>query len=114
MSQAKKIKRILNKSIKSVCKNRAEFVVDPLRDFTRKGKLPLDKSIKTVLAFTSKSLNGEMIDIYGSSPDMPTASALFQRRAKIKPSAFEHVFHTFTSQLPLPNTTDGLRMLACL
>ena len=97
MSSTKRIKRNLKKSIKSVCKRRAEFVVDPSRDFTRHGKLPLEACIKSVLSFTSKSYNGEMVDLFACKPDMPTVSALHQRLGKIKYSAFQEVFSSFTS-----------------
>ena len=67
MSSAKKIKRFLNKIINAVCKRRSEFVVNPLNDFTRQGKLPLELCVKTVLSFTSKSFGGEMVDFSAAS-----------------------------------------------
>ena len=112
MSSAKRIKRHLNRSIKSVCSRRKEFVVNPLGDFTRHGKLSMDKTIKTVLSFTSKSLNGEIIDLYGSKPDMPSASALHQRLGKIKSSAFAEVFRSFTSMCRKPSSFEGYNLYA--
>lgn len=112
MSSAKRIKRHLNQSIKSVCNRRKEFVVNPLGDFTRHGKLPMDKTIKSVLSFTSKSLNGEIIDLFGSKPDIPSASALHQRLGKIKPSAFAEVFRSFTSMCRKPSAFDGYNLYA--
>lgn len=112
MSSTKRIKRNLNQSIKSVCSRRPEFVVNPRGDFTRCGKLPMDKTIKTVLSFTSKSLNGEIIDIFGCKPDMPSASALHQRLGRIKPSAFAEVFRCFTSLCRKPSAFDGYDLYA--
>ena len=112
MSSTKRIKRFLKKSIKSVCKRRADFVVDPLRDFTRHGKLPLERCIHTVLSYTSKSLSGEMVDLFGCKPDMPTVSALHQRLGKIKFSAFEEVFSTFTSACDKRNSFIGYNLYA--
>ena len=112
MSSTKRIKRNLKNSIKSVCKRRAEFVVNPLRDFTRHGKLPLKLCIGTVLSFTSKSLNGEMVDLFGCKPDMPTVSALHQRLGKIKYSAFQEVFSSFTSACKRRKLFNGYNLYA--
>lgn len=112
MSSTKRIKRNLKNSIKSVCKRRAEFVVNPLRDFTRHGKLPLKLCIGTVLSFSSKSLNGEMVDLFGCKPDMPTVSALHQRLGKIKHSAFQEVFSSFTSACKKRKLFNGYNLYA--
>ena len=37
----------------------------------------------------SKSLTNELIDMFDSSPEMPSASAFVQQRSKIKPDAFK-------------------------
>lgn len=112
MSSAKKIKRFLNKSINAVCKRRFEFVVNPLRDFTRQGKLPLELCVKTVLSFTSKSFGGEMVDFFGCKSDMPTVSALHQRLGKIKSSLFKEVFSSFTSACYKPESTNDYNLYA--
>ena len=40
----------------------------------------------------SKSLTNELIDMFDSSPEMPSASAFVQQRSKIKPDAFKTIF----------------------
>ena len=95
MNQIKRIKAALNKSIKTVCQSPSEYCKNPEKDFTRRKKLPMDRVIKTVLGFSSKSLNNEIIDIFAGNPDIPSASALVQQRTKILPSTFEEVFKRF-------------------
>ncbi len=47
----------------------------------------------------SKSLTNELIDLFHTSPDMPTSSAFSQQRCKLKPEAFKAVFNGFSSEL---------------
>lgn len=112
MNQIKKTKVALNKSIKAVCKCPSEYCRNSEKDFTRRKKLPMDKVIKTVLGFSSKSLNNEMIDIFSGDTELPSASAFVQQQAKILPSAFEDVFKRFTNSVNYMKLFEGYRLLA--
>ena len=112
MNQIKKIKTALNKSIQTVCQSTSEYCRNPEKDFTRRKKLPMDKTIKTVLGFSSKSLHNELIDILSGDTEMPSASAFVQQRAKILPSAFEAIFLQFTNRVKRMKLFDGYRLLA--
>ena len=92
MNQIKRIKAALNKSIKAVCKSPSQYCRNPEKDFTRKKKLPMDKVIKTLLGFSSKSLSNEIIDVFSGDNEMPSASAFVQQRSKILSTAFVDVF----------------------
>ena len=81
MNQIKKIKSALFKSIKAVCESPNKYCRNPKKDFTRRKKLPMDKTIKTVLGFSSKSLTNEMTDIFSRDNEMPSVSAFVQQRA---------------------------------
>ena len=59
----------------------------------------------------SKSLTNELIDMFDSSPEMPSASAFVQQRSKIKPDAFKTIFESFTSKITTKKS-DTLRILA--
>ncbi len=59
----------------------------------------------------SKSLTNELIDIFDSSPEMPSASAFVQQRSKIKSEAFKAIFESFTSKI-IHKKSDTLRILA--
>ena len=112
MNQIKGIKAALNKSIKTVCQSPMDYCRNPKKDFTRRKKLPMDKVIKTILGFSSKSLNNEMIDIFSGNTEMPSASALVQQRSKILPTAFEDIFKEFTTLTNPVKLYDGFRLLA--
>ena len=112
MNQVKRIKAALSKSIKAVCQSTSRYCRNPETDFTRRKKLPMDKVIKTVLGFSSKSLNNEMIDIFSGNTELPSASALVQQRSKILPAAFEDVFKQFINTMNPIKLFDGYRLLA--
>ena len=112
MNQIKRIKAALIKSIKTVCQLPSEYSRNPKKDFTRRKKLPMDRVIKTVLGFSSKSLSNELIDMFIGNADMPSASALVQQRSKILPAAFEDIFKMFTTLINPIKLCDGYRLLA--
>lgn len=58
----------------------------------------MDKVIKTVLGFSSKSLNNEMIDIFSGNTELP--------------SAFEDVLKQFINTMNPIKLFDGYRLLA--
>ena len=112
MNQIKRIKSTLNKCIKTVCQSPSQYCRNPEKDFTRKKKLPMDKVIKTVLGFSSKSLSNEIIDVFSGDTKIPSASAFVQQRSKILSSAFEDIFKQFTNRINAVKLFEGYRLLA--
>ena len=112
MNQIKGIKATLNKCIKTVCQSPGEYCRNPEKDFTRRKKLPMGKVIKTVLGFSSKSLNNEIIDAFSGDTKIPSASAFVQQRSKILSSAFEDIFKQFTNRINAVKLFEGYRLLA--
>lgn len=112
MNQIKRIKATLNKCIKTVCQSPREYCRNPEKDFTRRKKLPMGKVIKTVLGFSSKSLNNEIIDAFSGDTKIPSASAFVQQRSKILSSAFEDIFKQFTNRINAVKLFEGYRLLA--
>lgn len=112
MKTTRKIKNTLNNCIKNTCQSKEKHCVNPKSDFTRNKKLPMEKVIKAVLGFSSKSLNNEMIDIFGNDVDIASVSAFVQQRSKIKASAFEEIFRTFTNEISKEKLFGGYRLLA--
>lgn len=47
----------------------------------------------------SGSLSNELIDLFHSSPKMPSVSAFVQQRSKIKPEAFKAIFGGFSRKI---------------
>ena len=105
------LKNLLLSEIHSVSQRAEEFAVEAGKHFTRKRKLPIETLIKTIIGMESKSLTNELIDVFDSEPDMPSASAFVQQRSKIKADAFRNIFDGFTSKL-INENTDELRVLA--
>lgn len=112
MKECKRIRTALNKCIKTVCQSTNQYCRNPEKDFTRRKKLPMDKVIKTVLGFSSKSLSNELIDIFSGDTSMASASAFVQQRSKILPSAFEEIFKQFISAMNPVKLYEGYRLLA--
>lgn len=108
----KKIKRILKKQIKTMSEHPDLYVKTPGKDFSRKRKLPFQKTISTILSLTGKSLNNELLDIFDLNISMPTVSAFIQQRNKIDYRAFEALFHSFTNAVNEQNLFKGYRLLA--
>lgn len=108
----KKIKRILKKQIKIMSEHPELYVKNPGKDFSRKRKLPFQKTINTILSLTGKSLSNELLDIFDLNISMPTVSAFIQQRNKIDYRAFEALFHSFTNAVNEPKLFKGYRLLA--
>ena len=109
--KVKQIKTILISEIKKVANNASAYCFNPTVDFTRKRKLPLEMILKGIIAMESKSLTNELIDLFHTAPDIPTASAFSQQRCKLKPEAFKAVFDGFSDRL-IKNFTDELPIFA--
>ena len=61
---------------------------------------------------TRKTLKNEILDLFGVTPENPTASAFVQQRSKIKSEAFYRLFRNFTSSNRQINLFRGFRLLA--
>ena len=107
----KQIKQILLSEIKKVSDRADEFCLNPGKCFVRKRKLSFETVIRGIIGIGSKSLTNELIDMFDSSPEMPSASAFVQQRSKIKPDAFKTIFESFTSKITTKKS-DTLRILA--
>ena len=90
------IKKLLFSEIKSVSSRFADFCMSAGKDFTRNRKISFETVLKTIIGMESSSLTNELIDAFGISPDMPSASAFIQQRNKVKAEAFKAVFDGFT------------------
>lgn len=107
----KQVKQILLSEIKKVSDRADEFCLNPGKCFVRKRKLSFETVIRGIIGMESKSLTNELIDMFDSSPEMPSASAFVQQRSKIKPDAFKTIFESFTSKITTKKS-DTLRILA--
>jgi len=111
-NHALSLKEKLFEIIAEMSKNKKDYVVNPEKDFTRDRKLPFQSMIQTIFSMGGQSIRKELLAQLGFSTETPTASAFVQQREKILPSAFEHIFHTFTFNLPTCKQYMGYRLLA--
>lgn len=94
-----KIKSFFLSAIHTVESKISEYVVNPGKDLTRTKKLPPGRLMNFLVSQGSSSTKNELLDFFDMNPDRPTASALNQQRAKLKPEALEAVFHEFNSSV---------------
>jgi len=106
------LKNRLSSSISGISASKSLFVKNPKKDFTRKRKLPFEDVMTNIISMGGNSINKELLESYGYNANMPTSSAFIQQRDKIKPSAFEQLFQTFTSSLETPALYKGFRLFA--
>lgn len=106
------IKQKLDEAITQICESSWLFSARPEQDFTRKRKLPFRKVISFMLAMGGGSLTNEMLNHFGCSADVASASAFIQQRAKIDANAFVSLFDLFVSKTDSQKRYKGLRLIA--
>ena len=100
------LRKLLFSEIKSVSEHFTDYCISSGKDFTRHRKISFETILKTVIGMESKSLTNELIDLFGTGSDMPSASAFVQQRNKVKAEAFKDVFEGFTSNLISSNKSE--------
>lgn len=111
-SQIQAVKNTLSDAIHQLCQASWMFVKDPVRDFTRKRKLPLMEVITTLLCMEGGSLTNELLRHFGCSQRTASSSAFIQQRQKINEFAFPSLFDLFVKNTDTPQLYKGFRLLA--
>ncbi len=91
------IKDLFFSSVERIASDISQYAVHPDSDFQRNRKIPSHKLISFLVSQGSSSTRVEMLDFWNLDSFIPTASALNQQRAKLKPEALEAVFRDFNS-----------------
>lgn len=112
MSYTSKLKKSLYKCIGNLAEQREKYCFCPEKDYTRHKKSDFSSVMKSVVCFGGKSLNKEILEFFGFSPDTLTPSAFVQQRSKIKPEAFYQLFKDFTETNQKDELFLGYRLLA--
>ena len=99
MKYAGRLRKILNESIDRICSQRDKYFVSPRKDFTRKGKFVPQDIFKSLLTMEGSALSHELLSYFKFNPQAPSESAFVQSRAKVKPEAFDDLFHDFASSI---------------
>ena len=114
MRFSEKTKAELWTMIDEMSNNTAPFIMHPGKDFSRKKKWDFASVMKFIISMEGKSLNDELLKYFEYSSDHPTNSSFNQRRAQIKPEAFEYLFRTFLNQYNNDeNLYHGYKLIAC-
>ena len=92
-----KLKQTLNNSIAAVASDIASYVYNPCKDFLRCKKISAEEMLSFLISQGASSTKCEWLDFFQMSADVPSASAMNQRRSQLMPSAYEAVFHMFNS-----------------
>ena len=104
------IKELFFSSVEHIVSDISQYAVHPDSDFKISKKNPAQKLISFLVSQGSSSTRVEMLDFWGLDSSIPTASALSQQRAKLKPDALEAVFRHFNSasmELPPASFMDS-------
>ena len=103
----------LTEAINEVCKEKEKYSIGE-NAFIRNRKLPLQKLIEDILLFENKSIEKSLLENHQFSTTTPTAAAFVRQRDKLKPEAFEYIFHSFNKKILslCTNTFEGYRLLA--
>lgn len=106
------IREALYSAIRSVCSVSWLFARAPGHDFTRNGKLPLEKLITLILSLKGGSLASELMDHFGCSADIASVPAFVKRRGRLLPEAFSFLFHLFVERTQPSTLFQGFRLFA--
>lgn len=110
------IKDLFFSSVENIASDISQYAINPDSDFQRNRKIPVQKLISFLVSQGASSTRVEMLDFWNLDSFAPTASALNQQRAKLKPEALEAVFRHFNSSAtelpPVSLMDDHYRFLA--
>jgi len=107
------IERML-KSMKETIEKR-EFIErhrNNSSDFSRKRNLSFGEIVEFVIGNMGTTLDFEVLNFMSGRSQSVTSSAISQARDKIKSSAFEEIFKTNSSEIPVRHTYRGYRVTA--
>ncbi len=110
------VKAVLAGIVASMAKKPDSFVKNPGSDFTRSSRLNFENIVNLILSMGGQPISQELADFFLMvAPEVPTASAFVQQRAKILPEAFQHIFNQLNSAFPpgLADPASGLLLVAC-
>ena len=102
-----KIKKNLNKSIDFTLQGIQNYCLDPVSNFTRNRKLSARTLIECIMNFSNHSTLSELSLFFSDMEDMPTPSALCQRRKLLNPEIFKRINRLFLCSFDNYSTING-------
>lgn len=114
MNFSEEVKTGLWAMIDEMSNDTTPFTMHPGKDFSRKKKWDFASVMKFIISMEGKSLKDELLKYFEYSSEHPTNSSFNQRRAQIKPEAFEYLFRAFLSKYNNnDNLYQGYKLIAC-
>lgn len=110
---SEELKKTLFDLIDEMAQQKEAFVLRPGKDFTRNRKQSFQKIIQFIISMENDSIKRELMKYFDFLSDAPTDAAFNLQRGKIKPSAFEYLFHKFTNKIPDEKNYRGYKLVAC-
>lgn len=98
MSHAQ-IKNLLYAAIDFVASSASDYAENPSKDFSRCRKLPAGRLIRFLISEGSSTTKNELLDFFGMDAQIPSSSAFFQQRQKLKPDALKKVMDVFAESV---------------
>ena len=108
----KEVRTILERSINTALDELKCYCNDPVSDFTRCRKLPARTLIECIMSFSNYSSIGELSHFFVGQGEMPSASALSQRRQLLDPDIFKRINNLFVGAFDDHTTINGYHILA--
>lgn len=106
------VKKNLSKSIDFTLDDIQKYCNDPVSNFTRNRKFPARTLIECITNFSNHSTLSKMSQFIFDVKDMPTPSALCQRRKLLDPDIFKRINHLFLYSFDNYASINGYRILA--
>ena len=106
------VKKALDSAIDTIIRDKANYVNNPEKDFTRNRKASMKDIMKLILSMEGGSLNKEMYNYAQTTGISLTPAAFVQQRSKISSSAFYALFHLFNATCCDKKTYRGYHLLA--
>lgn len=110
---SEELKKTLLDLIDELAQQKEKFVLRPGKDFTRNRKQSFQRIIQFIISMENDSIKRELMKYFNFLSDAPTDAAFNLQRGKIKPSAFEFLFHKFTNRIPDEKNYKGYKLVAC-
>ena len=93
--------------------NKAQYVANPQKDFSRNRKVSFYDIMWFILFIGANSMSEEIRRAFNNKAfSYISEVAVIKSRSKIRVSAFEHLFHKFNDTLEKPKEYKGYRVLA--
>ena len=112
MNFSNQVKALLQQDIESMATLRHLFVAHPDSDMTRNRKINFQSALSFILSMEKDTMDMELLKFYGLSKKIPTPSAFYQQRQKLKTELFPYLLNLFNSHFP-PKLYGDILPIAC-